>query len=72
MEVSIHGASLFFGSSGTGSGRILRAPGVRLFFLPPYSPDLNPIEQIFAKLKTLLRKAAERTVTAIPPPIVTA
>jgi transposase len=44
--------------------RILRAAGVRLFFLPPYSPDLNPIEQMFAKLKTLLRKAAERTVTA--------
>ena len=33
-------------------------------FLPPYSPDLNPIEQVFAKLKTLLRKAAERTVEA--------
>ena len=33
-------------------------------FPPPYSPDLNPIEQMFAKLKTLLRKAAERTVTA--------
>ena len=31
---------------------------------PPYSPDLNPIEQVFAKLKTLLRKAAERTVEA--------
>ena len=36
----------------------------RLFFLPPYSPDLNPIEQAFAKLKTLLRNAAERTVEA--------
>lgn len=44
--------------------RILRAAGVKLLFLPPYSPDLNPIEQVFAKLKTLLRKAAERTVTA--------
>ena len=33
-------------------------------YLPPYSPDLNPIEQVFAKLKTLLRKAAERTVEA--------
>jgi transposase len=33
----------------------------RLFFLPPYSPDLNPIEQVFAKLKHFLRKAAERT-----------
>ena len=41
-----------------------RAAGARLFFLPPYSPDLNPIEQVFAKLKTLLRKAAERTVEA--------
>ena len=44
--------------------RVLRAAGARLFFLPPYSPDLNPIEQVFAKLKTLLRKAAERTITA--------
>jgi transposase len=42
--------------------RAIRAAGARLFFLPPYSPDLNPIEQVFAKLKTLLRKAAERTV----------
>jgi transposase len=40
----------------------IRAVGAKLFFLPPYSPDLNPIEQVFAKLKTLLRKAAERTV----------
>jgi transposase len=44
--------------------RAIRAAGARLFFLPPYSPDLNPIEQLFAKLKTLLRKAAERTVEA--------
>ncbi len=35
----------------------IRAAGARLVFLPPYSPDLNPIEQVFAKLKTLLRKA---------------
>lgn len=42
----------------------IRAAGAKLFFLPPYSPDLNPIEQVFAKLKTLLRKAAERTVVA--------
>ena len=42
--------------------RAIRAAGAKLFFLPPYSPDLNPIEQLFAKLKTLLRKAAERTV----------
>ena len=39
----------------------IRAAGARLFFLPPYGPDLNPIEQVFAKLKHLLRKAAERT-----------
>ena len=42
----------------------IRRAGAKLFFLPPYSPDLNPIEQVFAKLKTLLRKAAERTVEA--------
>ena len=42
----------------------IRAAGANLLFLPPYSPDLNPIEQVFAKLKTLLRKAAERTVEA--------
>ena len=40
----------------------IRAVGARLLFLPPYSPDLNPIEQMFAKLKHLLRKAAERSV----------
>lgn len=40
----------------------IRGVGAHLLFLPKYSPDLNPIEQIFAKLKTLLRKAAERTV----------
>lgn len=39
----------------------IRAAGARLVFLPPYSPDLNPIEQVFAKLKHLLRNAAERT-----------
>lgn len=42
----------------------IRDAGAKLFFLPPYSPDLNPIEQVFAKLKTLLRKADERTVEA--------
>ncbi len=44
--------------------RAIRAAGAKLLFLPPYSPDLNPIEQVFAKLKTLLRKAEERTVEA--------
>ena len=45
-------------------GKAIREAGAKLLFLPPYSPDLNPIEQVFAKLKTLLRKAAERTVEA--------
>lgn len=40
----------------------IEASGARLRFLPPYSPDFNPIEMAFAKLKALLRKAAERTV----------
>jgi transposase len=43
----------------------IRAAGAHLLFLPPYSPDLNPIEQVFAKLKTLLRKADERFITAV-------
>ncbi len=38
----------------------IRAAGARLLFLPPYSPDLNPIEQLFAKLKHLLRRSQER------------
>ncbi len=42
----------------------IRAAGARLFFLPPYSPDLNPIEQVFSKLKRLLRRAEERTLEA--------
>ena len=42
----------------------IRTAGAKLLFLLPYSPDLNPIEQVFAKLKTPLRKAAERTVEA--------
>jgi transposase len=40
----------------------IRATGAKLFFLPPYSPDLNPIEQAFSKLKTLLRKTNARTI----------
>jgi transposase len=45
--------------------RAIRAAGAHLLFLPPYSPDLNPIEMVFAKLKTLLRKADERSVVAV-------
>ena len=44
--------------------KAIRAAGAKLLFLPPYSPDLNPIEQVFAKLKHLMRKAAERTTEA--------
>ncbi|MDR6147959.1 transposase [Sphingomonas sp. SORGH_AS870] len=40
----------------------IEAAGARLLFLPPYSPDFNPIEQAFSKLKSHLRKAAERTI----------
>jgi transposase len=40
---------------------LIEAGGATIKYLPTYSPDLNPIEQVFAKLKALLRKAAERT-----------
>jgi putative transposase len=43
----------------------IRAVGARLVFLPKYSPDLNSIEQVFAKFKTLLRKAEARTYDAV-------
>ena len=49
---------------GKAARQAIRAVGAKLLFLPPYSPDLNPIEQVFAKLKHLLRKAAERSVEA--------
>ncbi len=44
---------------------LIEAVGAELRFLPPYSPDLNPIEMAFSKLKALLRKAAERTVEGL-------
>jgi transposase len=44
---------------------IIEAAGASLRFLPPYSPDFNPIEMAFSKLKALLRKAAERTVAGL-------
>jgi transposase len=43
----------------------IEAAGARVIYLPPYSPDLNPIEMAFSKLKALLRKAAERTIPAL-------
>jgi transposase len=48
-----------------GVGEALAAAGAQALYLPPYSPDLNPIEQVFAKLKSLLRSAAARTVDAL-------
>ena len=45
--------------------KLIEAAGASLRYLPPYSPDLNPIEQVFAKLKALLRKAAARTRDAL-------
>ena len=45
--------------------RVIRAADARLFYLPKYSPDLNPIEQVFAKLKHLLRNAGARTIDAL-------
>lgn len=54
----------FGGHKGKAIRRAIRAVGAKLFFLPKYSPDLNPIEQVFAKLKHLLRNAAARTVEA--------
>ena len=49
----------------SGVRQAIEAAGAVLLYLPPYSPDLNPIEQLFAKLKALLRKAAERTIEAL-------
>ena len=48
-----------------GVRQMIEARGASLVYLPPYSPDLNPIEQAFAKLKALLRKIAARTVSAL-------
>ena len=54
---------------GSHKGKAVRAAirnaGAHLLFLPPYSPDLNPIEQLFAKLKHFLREAAQRTIDSV-------
>lgn len=58
---------------GSHKGKMVRqaiqSAHAKLFFLPKYSPDLNPIEQVFAKLKHLLRASAPRTVEAVWPAI---
>ena len=48
-----------------GMREAIEAAGASVQYLPPYSPDLNPIEQVFAKLKALLRAAAQRTVDGL-------
>jgi transposase len=48
-----------------GVAEAIEAVGAKLFYLPQYSPDLNPIEKVFSKIKALLRKAAERTVPGL-------
>jgi transposase len=50
---------------GAGVREAIEAAGAELLYLPPYSPDLNPIENAFAKLKAMLRKAGERTVDGL-------
>ena len=57
-NLSIHQAA--------GVREALEAAGARLVCLPPYSPDLNPIEHAWSKFKTQLRKAAARTTKALP------
>jgi transposase len=47
----------------TGVRQAIEGAGARILYLPPYSPDFNPIEMAFSKLKALLRKAAARTIT---------
>ena len=64
-----HGDIVIMDNLGSHRGKIIRqlirSAGAKLFLLPKYSPDLNPIEQLFAKLKHLLRKAAARTVETV-------
>jgi len=50
---------------GAGVRTAIEAAGAHLLYLPPYSPDFNPIENAFSKLKALLRRAAERTVEGL-------
>ena len=49
----------------SGVEEAIHSVGARVLYLPPYSPDLNPIEMVFSKLKTLLRKAKLRSVTEL-------
>ena len=49
----------------SGAREAIETRGAAMLFLPPYSPDFNPIEQAFSKIKSILRKAAARTVDAL-------
>jgi len=49
----------------SGVEEAIRATGATLLYLPPYSPDFNPIEKFFSKLKALLRKAAKQSIDAL-------
>jgi transposase len=64
-----HGDIVIMDNLGSHRGKVIRqlirSAGAKLVLLPKYSPDLNPIEQVFAKLKHLLRKAAARTVETV-------
>jgi len=64
-----HGDIVVMDNLGSHKGKIvrqlIRSAGAKLLFLPKYSPDLNPIEQVFAKIKHLLRKTAARTAEAV-------
>ena len=50
---------------GSETRAMIEAVGAKLLFLPPYSPDFNPIENAFSKLKAILRKASERTIDGL-------
>ena len=60
-----HGLKINPGSIPSAWSSLTKPDGARLLYLPPYSPDFNPIEQLFAKLKAALRKAAERSVESL-------
>lgn len=67
-KAALTGGVLILDNLGSHKGRAaraaIRAAGAHLLFLPPYSPDLNPIEQLFSKLKHFTRAGEPRTVEA--------
>jgi len=61
----VSGDIVIIDNLGSQKGLAIRSAGAKLIFLPPYSPDRNPIEQMFAKLKALLRKVAARSINKL-------